>query len=74
MSNRTDAQAGIDAQKAKQGVADSISPTNQANETLQPMLDGAMMVDEFNEVMTTYAALGYTQNKVAQLFLWLYLD
>jgi hypothetical protein len=63
MSNRTDAQAGIDAQIAKQGVADSISPTNQANDTLQPILDAALMIDEFNEVMNTYAALGYTQKQ-----------
>ncbi|MCP3700994.1 MAG: hypothetical protein GY920_21240 [Aliivibrio sp.] len=63
MSNRTDAQAGIDAQIAKQGVADSISPTNQANETLQPILNGALMIDEFNDIMNTYAALGYTQKQ-----------
>ena len=51
MSNRTDAQAGIDAQIAKQGVAGSISPTNQANSTLQPILDGALMVDEAQSVL-----------------------
>ena len=61
MSNRTDAQAGIDAQIAKEGTTNTITPTNQASTTLQPMLDGAMMVDEFNEIMNTYAALGYTQ-------------
>ena len=65
MSNRTDAQAGIDAQIAKQGVTNSISPTNQANDTLQPILDAALMIDEFNEVMNTYAALGYTQKQGA---------
>ena len=65
MSNRTDAQAGIDAQIAKQGVANSISPTDQANDTLQPILDAALMTDEFNEVMITYAALGYTQKQGA---------
>ncbi len=46
MSHRTDAQAGIDAQKAKQGTQDSISPTSQADETFQPILDGARMLDE----------------------------
>jgi len=51
MSNRTDAQAGIDAQIAKQGVIDSISPTNQATTTLQPILDGALMIDEAQSVL-----------------------
>ncbi len=51
MSNRTDAQAGIDAQIVKQGVADSISPTNQATTTLQPILDGALMIDEAQSVL-----------------------
>ena len=65
MSNRTDAQAGIDDQKSKQGVTNSITPTNQADKTLQPILDAALMIDEFNEVMNTYAALGYTQKQGA---------
>ena len=46
MSSRTDAQAGIDIQKSKEGVQDSISPTSQADETFQPILDGARMKDE----------------------------
>jgi len=63
MSNRTDAQAGIDAQKAKQGVRDSIDPISQANETLEPLLDGAVMIDELNELLNTYASVGYTQKQ-----------
>ena len=51
MSNRTDAQAGIDTQIAKQGVTDSISPTNQANDTLQPILNGAIMIDEAQSIL-----------------------
>ena len=51
MSNRTDAQAGIDAQIAKQGTIGTINPTNQANTTLQPMLDGAMMIDEAQSLL-----------------------
>lgn len=51
MSNRTDAQAGIDAQKAKEGILDSISPTNQANDTLQPILNGAIMIDEAQSIL-----------------------
>jgi len=46
MSNRTDAQAGIDAQKSKEGTVDSISPTSQADDTLQPILNGVRMLDE----------------------------
>jgi len=52
MSNRTDAQAGIDDQKSKQGVTDSITPTNQADKTLQPILDGAVMGDELPYTLT----------------------
>jgi hypothetical protein len=51
MSNRTDAQAGIDAQIAKQGTIGTINPTNQANTTLQPMLDGAIMIDEAQSLL-----------------------
>lgn len=46
MSDRDDAQAGIDLQKSKQGVQDSITPTSQADDTLQPLLNGARMRDE----------------------------
>ena len=52
MSNRTDAQDGIDFQKNKQGVPDSISPTNQAEKTFQPILDGAVMGDELPYTVT----------------------
>jgi hypothetical protein len=52
MSNRTDAQDGIDFQKNKQGVPDSISPTNQAEKTFQPILDGAVMADELPYTVT----------------------
>jgi len=52
MSNRTDAQAGIDAQVAKQDTPDTITPANQANTTLQPMLDGAVMSDELPYTLT----------------------
>lgn len=48
MTNRTDAQAGIDAQIAKEGVPNSITPTSQSTETLQPILDGAVMSDELS--------------------------
>lgn len=46
MTDRTVAQGGIDAQKALTGIPNSISPTSQANTTLQPILDGAVMQDE----------------------------
>jgi len=52
MSNRTDAQDGIDFQKNKQGVPDSISPTNQADKTFQPILDGSVMADELPYTLT----------------------
>jgi len=52
MSNRTDAQAGIDAQKAKQGLIDSIDPIGQANDTLEPLLNGAVMIDELPYTLT----------------------
>jgi len=52
MSNRTDAQDGIDFQKNKQGIPDSISPTNQAEKTLQPILNGAVMSDELPYTVT----------------------
>jgi|TARA_R110002050_G_scaffold4494_5_gene21808 hypothetical protein len=63
MSNRTDAQAGIDAQKAKQGLRDSIDPIGQANDTLEPLLNGAVMIDELTELLNTYASVGYTQKQ-----------
>ena len=46
MTDRQAAQSGLDAQTAKQGSPDSITPANQVSETLQPFLDASMMVDE----------------------------
>lgn len=46
MTDRTDAQAAIDALTAKQGVPDSVTPTNLATDQLQVVLDGAVMSDE----------------------------
>ncbi|MDB4261407.1 hypothetical protein N9878_00930 [bacterium] len=53
MTDRTVGQAGIDAQIALEGVADSISPTSQANTTLQPILNGAVMGDEAAQGLVT---------------------
>ena len=49
MSDRDDAQAGIDLQKSKEGIQDSIPPASQADDTLQPLLNAAAMRDEVAE-------------------------
>lgn len=46
MTNRTDAQAAINALTAKQGVSNSVTPTNLSTEQLQVMLDSSAMIDE----------------------------
>lgn len=46
MTNRTDIQAAIDALKAKQGVANSITPTNLGDDQFQIVLNNALLSDE----------------------------
>lgn len=46
MTNRTDVQAAINLLTAKEGVPDSVSPTNLAADQLQVMADKGAMVDE----------------------------
>lgn len=46
MTNRTDAQAALNALIAKQGTIDSITPTNLANDQFQVLLDSSLMIDE----------------------------
>ena len=72
MTNRTDAQAGIDALTAKQGVADSVTPANLAADQLQVLLNSLAAKDDVGTV--DYNHGGGAQSLAAETFLALNND
>lgn len=62
MTDRQDAQAGLDTQTAKDGNPNSISPSSQVSETLQPLLDASVMQDETGLQDLTEGQVGRADN------------
>ena len=58
MTDRTDAQAAIDALTSKAGIPDSVSPINLAADQLQVILDNAVMADEEVTQISTPVFIG----------------
>ena len=63
MTKRQDTQAQVDALTAKQGVPDSVTPTNLAGDQLQTMLDNSTMIDESPNTEWVRTTSNYTATR-----------